>query len=109
MGSALTRPQQPPAEISVPFSISARTMPSASDSRPDNATDVNLPTVRSPTTSSAPLRGFPVLLSELLIVLEREGDRLVSSPVVADLDRDGLKIDAGLVISPQRADRDDHE
>ena len=38
----------------------------------------------------APLRGFPVLISELLIVLEREDDHFVNSPVVADLDGDGL-------------------
>jgi M6 family metalloprotease-like protein len=38
----------------------------------------------------APLRGFPVLLSELLMVLESEDDRFVNSPVVADLDGDGL-------------------
>jgi hypothetical protein len=38
----------------------------------------------------APVRGFPVLISELLIVLENEEDRFVHSPVVADLDGDGL-------------------
>jgi M6 family metalloprotease-like protein len=40
--------------------------------------------------SGAPVRGFPVLISELLIVLEKEDDRFVRSPVVADLDGDGL-------------------
>lgn len=38
----------------------------------------------------SPLRGYPVKLSELLIVLELEEDRFVQSPVVADLDGDGL-------------------
>lgn len=41
-------------------------------------------------SAGAPLRGFPVRLDELLIVLEREDDRLVNSPVVADMDGDGL-------------------
>lgn len=37
-----------------------------------------------------PLRGFPVPLDGLLIVLENEEDRFVTAPVVADLDGDGL-------------------
>lgn len=40
--------------------------------------------------AGTPLRGFPVRLDALLIVLENEDDRFVGSPVVADLDGDGL-------------------